>query len=80
MKTQRIPSPKDLLKHSETDIMLLESDVNYTKFYLSNGHNVLSAYTLNFYHEKLSKSFIRINRQYIVNLNFMETINSILPE
>jgi len=50
------------------DIVRLESDVNYTKFFLTNGQKVLVTRTLKEYDEMLSgNGFIRAHQSHLVN-------------
>jgi len=51
-------------------IVRLESDVNYTNFYLSNGQRVMVTRTLKEYDEMLSgNGFIRVHQSHLVNSN-----------
>jgi DNA-binding LytR/AlgR family response regulator len=61
-----------------TDILHLESDSNYTKILMTNGQKILSSTTLKIIENRLLpfKNFIRINRQSVVNLDFVEHIEN----
>lgn len=49
-------------------IIMLKGFVNYTRFYLQNGKEKLSARTLKYYEGLLNnKGFIRVHRGFIVN-------------
>ena len=51
-----------------TEIVRLESDVNYTKFYLTSGQRVMVTKTLKEYDEMLSgNGFIRAHQSHLVN-------------
>ena len=51
-----------------SEIIRLESDVNYTKFYLTNGQKVMVTKTLKEYDEMLSgNGFIRAHQSHLVN-------------
>ena len=52
-----------------TDIIRLESDVNYTRFFLTNGNKVLVTRTLKEFDEMLSDNgFIRVHQSHLVNI------------
>lgn len=52
------------------DILYCEADDNYARFYLSNGDKLLATKTLRDIQEILEeRNFLRVHRQYIVNLN-----------
>ena len=55
------------------EILHLESNLNYTQIFLANGQRILSSTTLKTIERRLSpfKNFIRINRQNIVNQDFI---------
>lgn len=56
---------------SPNEIIHLESDVNYTKFYLVNKTTILVSKTLKDYEEILDEThFIRIHQSHIVNMNY----------
>jgi two-component system LytT family response regulator len=57
-------------------IVLMESDSNYTIFYLENGQKILSGYNLKFYENITdSQSFMRLNRSEMINKTFVKRIN-----
>jgi DNA-binding LytR/AlgR family response regulator len=59
------------------DIILLQAEINYTNLYLSNGQKIIVSYNLGKLQERLNihRSFIRPNRNTIVNLNFVTKYN-----
>jgi DNA-binding LytR/AlgR family response regulator len=58
-------------KNIPHEIILLKGAENYTYIHLITGEKELSSYTLLRHEEKL-KNFIRINRSYLVNPDFIE--------
>ena len=61
-----------------SEILHLESDINYTQILLANGKKILSSTTLKIIENRLSpfKNFVRINRQSVVNLDLVEKIEN----
>lgn len=59
------------------DIVLMQAILNYTQLFLSNGKIILVSYHLGKLQHRLIKhnSFIRPNRNTIVNLNFVTNYN-----
>lgn len=58
---------------SPADIVRLEGESNYTRFYLSNQQKIMSAKTLKEYEEILvNHQFLRIHKSHLVNKNFVE--------
>lgn len=57
----------------ETDkILYLESEENYTHIYTTSSAKILAALTLGVIQSRLdTKSFIRVNRSYIINLSYL---------
>ena len=63
------------LLHSKTSgIILLEGKDNYTNIHFANGDQVLSSYTLR-KHQDLLNSFVRVNRKYLVNPEYIVNYN-----
>jgi DNA-binding LytR/AlgR family response regulator len=60
------------------DIFLLESDLNYTQIFLRSGEKILSSTTLKIIQNRLSPftSFVRVNRQSVVNFDWVESIEN----
>lgn len=61
---------------STTEIVFLESDKNYTVFYLADGRKLLSARTLQVHETRLNElpHFFRTNRNSIVNIQYVHGI------
>jgi two-component system LytT family response regulator len=56
---------------SSNEIMHIEAEGNYTKFYLVNRKTILVSKTLKEYEEILDKSiFVRIHQSHIVNMSY----------
>lgn len=55
-----------------SDIIRLEGEGNYTRFYLANSQKHLSAKTIKEYEEiLLQHNFLRIHKSHLVNKNFI---------
>ncbi len=56
-----------------SEIVMLEAEINYTRLYLNNGEKLLVSYHLGKLAGRLAKheSFVRLNRNTIVNLSFL---------
>jgi two-component system LytT family response regulator len=55
------------------DIIYCESDINYTRFHLIDGQEIIISVTLKEYDDMLSKSgFFRVHKSYLVNLSHIE--------
>ncbi len=60
------------------DIVRLESQSNYTHFYLENGKKLLSSHHLGYYEDLLHEDkFCRIHHSHLVNIDFIEAYNRI---
>ena len=70
-------SVKDgLIYVNKNEIFSLIADGNYTNIKLTNGNEYLSAYNLGRIHEQIGNNkFVRINRQTVVNNNYLKEIN-----
>lgn len=56
-----------------TDIVRLESNVNYTKFVLNGGTSILISKTLKEYDELLSEhGFIRVHKSHLINIKYVK--------
>lgn len=64
---------------SPDQLLHLQSELNYTMIFLTNGQTFLSSTTLKTIEQRLYKfkHFIRINRQSIVNANFLSVDNDL---
>jgi DNA-binding LytR/AlgR family response regulator len=57
------------------DILYLEANINYTIFHLIDGRTFLSSTTLKRHEAKEAlASFLRINKSYLLNPDFIENI------
>ena len=55
------------------DIIHLESDKNYTSFYLTGGKKILVSKTLKEYDELLTEfGFIRVHQSHLINIDFID--------
>jgi DNA-binding LytR/AlgR family response regulator len=61
------------ISFSMDDIMYMQSDMNYTKFYLKNGLEYISGFTLKYHLDRMNNSgnFFRISRSICINLNYV---------
>ncbi|MBA4850747.1 LytTR family DNA-binding domain-containing protein [Emticicia sp. BO119] len=60
------------------DIIYLESQANYTVFYLKNGRAIINSRTMGIFENLFEhKSFFRVHRSFIVNLHYIDQINII---
>ncbi len=57
-----------------SEIIMCESDKNYTNFYLENGTTITAARTLKEYEDVMPDNFIKPHRQYMVNLEHLRSI------
>ncbi|MDB5239948.1 MAG: DNA-binding response regulator [Spirosoma sp.] len=56
------------------ELVYCEADSNYTKLFLSNGKNYLLSRTLREVQEVLEeRNFLRVHRQYLINLDHIKT-------
>jgi two-component system, LytTR family, response regulator len=68
-----IPTVSGALFFSPADILRLEGEGNYTRFYLSNQQKHLSARTMKEYEEiLLQHNFLRIHKSHLVNKSFID--------
>jgi len=68
-----LPTADGLIFVELKNIVRLESDVNYTKFFLANKENILVSKTLGDFEELLSENnFFRPHKSHIVNLKYVK--------
>ncbi len=68
-----IPTVAGALFFSPSEILRLEGEGNYTRFYLSNQQKIVSAKTMKEYEEMLlSHNFLRIHKSHLVNKLFVK--------
>lgn len=59
-------------------IIYLEAQSNYTKFYLTDNSNIITAKTLKYFEEILPEDlFFRIHKTYLVNMNFIKRFSKV---
>lgn len=72
-----IPQGRDIRIIRIKDILYLESQNNYTKFYLIENEQLLVSKGIYFYDELLSRNnFIRIHQCYLVNMAQIKSLSS----
>lgn len=59
------------------DILFLKSEHVYVELYTTAGKNYLIRTTMNHFCERLPENFYRAHRSYTINLDHLETINSL---
>jgi hypothetical protein len=64
----------ELLQKANEVVSHIESDKNYSWFYLKNGQKIMMVYSLLVYQKALETSFVRINRSLLINRNAIDTI------
>ncbi|RXR33156.1 response regulator transcription factor [Flavobacterium piscinae] len=65
----------DLIKIKISDIKWIRSDGNYLEVYCNEKFKLIRA-TISSFYESLPENFIRIHNSYIINMNFLEVIQS----
>lgn len=58
------------------DVLFLKSEHVYTELYLKNNKKQLVRASLNSIIDKLNSNFIRVHRSYVININFIDEVNS----
>ncbi len=72
-KKLALPGATDIKYVSLDEIVRLQADRNYTRFYFVDGKEILSAKTLKEYEEMLPESmFVRVHRTHMVNHAFID--------
>ncbi len=72
----KLPVMNGLIYVNYDEIFSLTADGNYTEIKLINNKKHVSSYNLGRLHEKLGdKQFLRINRQTVVNFDYLKEIN-----
>lgn len=66
----------ELLFQANEAVSHIESDKNYSCFFLKNGQKIIMAYSLLVYQKALGTSFVRINRSHLINRNEIESIEN----
>lgn len=58
-------------------VILIEGNINYTKFYLKEGKERVVAHTIKFFERHLeTHGFLRVHRAFMINPNHVKTYNS----
>lgn len=57
-------------EYNTAEIMFFSGDINYSEIYMNNGEKRLSSTTL-LRHEKKFNNFIRVNKKYLVNPDYV---------
>jgi two-component system, LytTR family, response regulator len=72
-KKLALPGVTDIKYIELKNIIRLEADRNYTRFFFADGKEFLSAKTLKDYEEMLpQESFIRVHRAHLINKHFIQ--------
>ncbi len=71
-----VPTKEGMIFLKVSDIIYLQSESNYTQFYLVNNRKVLVAKTLKYFEEKLLPyNFMRVHQSNLINLAHMKEID-----
>jgi DNA-binding LytR/AlgR family response regulator len=65
----------DLIKIKISDIKWIHSDGNYLEIYCNDKFKLIRA-TISSFYESLPENFIRIHNSYIINMNYLDIIQS----
>lgn len=72
-----VPTTAGAVFFSPPNIVRLEGEGNYTRFYLSDGRKHISSKTMKEYEEiLLQHNFLRIHKSHLVNKSFIEQFNN----
>lgn len=72
-----VPTTAGAVFFSPTDIVRLEGEGNYTRFFLSDGRKHMSSKTMKEYEDILLQHyFLRIHKSHLVNKNFIDRYNN----
>jgi DNA-binding LytR/AlgR family response regulator len=72
METETLVPVGGRMQFSPSEIILLESDINYTRLHFADGTIVLTSTNLGKLESRFSShNFFRTNRQHMVNLNYV---------
>ncbi|HRB68640.1 MAG TPA: LytTR family DNA-binding domain-containing protein [Chitinophagales bacterium] len=71
-----VPSKDGMIFLKINEIIYLQSESNYTQFYLINHKKILISKTLKYFEEKLlSYNFMRVHQSNLINLSHMKEID-----
>ena len=72
-----VPTTSGAVFFSPAEIVRLEGEGNYTRFFLKDGRKHMSSKTMKEYEEiLLQHSFMRIHKSHLVNKNFIENYHN----
>ena len=67
-----LPTMQGTFFYKPEQIIRLEGEGNYTRFFFADGHSLLVAYTLKNYDSMLaSHNFIRVHKSHLINISFV---------
>ncbi|AXE20395.1 hypothetical protein DR864_22940 [Runella rosea] len=58
-----------------TDIVRLEGSGNYTHFVLADGRKILTSKSIGFYESLLPDTFVRVNKQHLLNHHYIRAFD-----
>ncbi|NBB21257.1 hypothetical protein GVN20_17970 [Runella sp. CRIBMP] len=58
-----------------TDIVRLEGSGNYTHFVLADGRKILTSKAIGFYEPLLPDTFVRVNKQHLLNHHYIRAFD-----
>ena len=75
--TLLILNHKTSVKVLVNSVILIEGNINYTKFYLKEGKERVVAHSIKFFETHLENhGFLRVHRAFMINPNHVKTYNS----
>ena len=75
--TLLILNHKTSVKVLVNSVILIEGNINYTKFYLKEGKERVVAHSIKFFERHLeTHGFLRVHRAFMINPNYVKTYNS----
>ncbi len=70
-----VSSEKNIVVFNKKNILYCEADGRYTTFYTVDNQKIIASRNLGEYEKLLPLCFVRIHHKFLVNLNYVETIN-----
>jgi DNA-binding LytR/AlgR family response regulator len=59
-----------------SNVILIKSDINYTKFYLEGGKEKIVSHTMKYYEPHLERhGFLRVHRSFMINPDHVKEYN-----
>ena len=75
--TLLILNHKTSVKVLVNSVILVEGNINYTKFYLKEGKERVVAHSIKFFETHLeTHGFLRVHRAFMINPNYVKSYNS----